>query len=73
MSLPPTAVEKGLVLNTRTGALYGAAAGFAVGLVWQTIAGYENPVPLWRWLIVGGAVLGGSIGFGWARSGRTRA
>lgn len=65
-SLPPTPVEKGLVLNTRTGALYGAATGFAIGLAWQTVAGYADPLPLWRWLIVGGAILGGAFGFGYA-------
>lgn len=72
MPTHPTAVEKGLVLNTRTGALYGAAIGFAIGLAWQTFAAYENPLPLWRWLIVGGAIVGGAFGFGYSRLGTKR-
>lgn len=70
MSSQPTPAEKGLVLNTRTGALYGAALGFAIGLAWQWFAAYEDPLPLWRWCIVAGAALGGSLGFGYVLSRR---
>ncbi len=59
-----------MVLNVRTGSVYGAATGFAVGLVWQAVAGYEDPLALWRTCLLIGTLTGGCVGLGFVLAKR---